>query len=163
MRELITRINAALRFVEVHLTVSTAKDKRPALLLWHELRAQNLRDSFTPLAYSFANFLAGPCAEKVQLCERCRKFFLQTTGHLNKKYCSRACAVFYAATRATKAKRLAVKKEKLASVLKAYAVFARRKRMENWKPSLCRAAKVDVRFLTRAIHQGHLPPTPWPA
>lgn len=111
-------------------------------------------------ALKFALFVCGPYARALGQCPRCQKYFLNTSGHRIKIFCSLKCARHHAAVRATKARREKVKNEKCKRVLRWYARIGEKPLGRDWKEWISKNAHVKVWWLTRAINDGHLPEEP---
>ena len=126
-------------------------------LLEPEIVPPYKRDPEATVALMFARFIAGPYAREVSRCYRCSQYFVNTSGHRNKIYCDRKCAV-----KATvKHSRELAQAEKLERLRKAYSKFRRfRPEVSNWKEWVTQEAGVHQRWLTRAINSGKSPPNP---
>lgn len=89
-------------------------------------------------------------------CARCRRYFLNTSGHRNKVFCLPACARDTAARRATKLARVAEHEAKLRRVLSAVAALQDKPREKDVKEWVAKRARVSLWWITRAIKRGDL-------
>jgi hypothetical protein len=107
-------------------------------------------------ALQFALFITSPNGQLLGRCERCQRYFLNTSGHRNKKYCRPECARDVAARRATKRARRAEHEAKLQRLRRAAAAFHEKPPNRDAKEWLAKRAKVSVWFITRALNRGEV-------
>jgi hypothetical protein len=103
----------------------------------------------------FFAFITSKFWDGLKACERCGRFFINTTGHQNKVFCSRACAKNQTALVSTKERRERQYGERLERVKEAMNEFqllseAERKQTD-WKRWVQKRTGIDPRFITQAI------------
>jgi hypothetical protein len=94
--------------------------------------------------------LAGPCA-------RCGRYYIKNRAS-QKVYCSRKCGNAATAVERTRERIKAERKDKLDRAKKAVKKWTRATTRLDWKSWVAQKAKIDPRFLTRAVHKGDLVP-----
>lgn len=85
-------------------------------------------------------------ARDVGRCDRCRAFFLNTSGHRRKRFCAPRCGRLLTAKVATRARRDREKAERLARVSKAIRTLRGR---PGWKVRAAVRARVTRNFISR--------------
>lgn len=108
----------------------------------------------------FFQFVCGPFWRDLGRCKRCRRYFLNLSGHADKVYCNGRCASAVTATETTRRRRAQEYKTKIEAVCEAIAAFEKlskdRKDRHNWKRWVARRAGggITQNFLTRAVNKG---------
>jgi hypothetical protein len=99
----------------------------------------------------FRDLLAGPC-------ERCCRYFLNASGHMNKKWCSQRCKEG-AKKRARRTRELASKLSRAVVEIRMFASTSARRLPPfrgDWKREVARRIGVTPKWLTRYINQKEL-------
>jgi hypothetical protein len=107
--------------------------------------------------WEFANVLVSPLHRDVGSCDRCKRYFLNVSGHRNKLYCGRRCAALESATRATRRRLDRERQEKLKRARAAVRDWTHGKGAD-WKQWVSRRTGLSAKFLTRALNRGELKP-----
>jgi hypothetical protein len=107
------------------------------------------------LHWLFLNLLRNPLRNDIAKCDRCGKWFLNCSGHRNKRFCRRRCAVLDAVTRSVKQRR---KRERLAKLKRAQVTIRdwTHGRGADWKQWVSARTGLSEKFLTRALNRGEL-------
>ena len=103
----------------------------------------------------FLHVLRNPLRVDISICDRCNRLFLNCSGHRNKRFCNRRCAVLAASTRLVKKKRQEERDEKLILAQSALANWNPRKGTD-WKQWTSDQTKLSKTFLTRAFKRKEL-------
>jgi hypothetical protein len=99
----------------------------------------------------FRELLAGPC-------ERCGRYFLNASGHMNKRWCSQRCKEG-AKKRAMRTRELAIKLSRAVVEIRILASTSARRLPPfrgDWKREVARRIGVTPKWLTRYINQKEL-------
>jgi hypothetical protein len=139
------------------------------------LRGADEEEGAAQAASAFSDFLRSPFYNAVGQCgyPPCGRFYLMTTSHTGRRYCSQKCASKDTAVKATAARNERIYALKLAAVQKASADFkrlprskqARIEETEGWTAWIARRANARLRrsghevtptFITRAANSGKL-------
>jgi hypothetical protein len=107
------------------------------------------------LHWLFLNVLRNPLRNDIANCDRCGKWFLNRSGHRNKRFCQRRCAVLDAVTRSVKQRRERTRQEKLKRARAAIREWTGGK-SDDWKQRVSVQTGLSAKFLTRALNQGDL-------
>ncbi len=115
----------------------------------------------TAASQTFYEFITGPCYASVQRCARCQRFYLNTSGHRDKKYCSRKCATNDSAAKSTRERRQDEHAQKLTALRTAVAKLTRlskeeRTELKDWKSWLSQRSHLTRHFISRAINMGEI-------
>ena len=150
MRE---QIGSALQRNPMHVLHGTERHEE----LW--LRARRMprpdrpheraMDEAALLFYALAN---NPLGSDVRTCNRCRRWYLNTSGHQNKSYCSRKCASLHT----TRRRREGEHRQKIERAQAAIRKWEGRRRQGDWKRWVTARAGVTPKFITRAINMAEL-------
>jgi len=105
--------------------------------------------------WSFVKLLTNPLRADIRVCDRCRRWFLNRSGHRNKRFCARRCAVLNAVTRSVKKRRETNRSEKLQRVRRAIRDWTPRAG-SDWKRWASKRAGLSTKFITRALNRGEL-------
>jgi hypothetical protein len=106
---------------------------------------------------SFLKIIRSPLFNTIGKCERCSTYFLNTSGHINKKYCSRSCATRNTALKSVRARRQEEQEEKIKKVRAAIQEFKQRKpKNSHWKLWVAERAGVTIKWITQAFNRGDL-------
>ena len=118
-------------------------------------------------AIAFLEFLEGPFKERVRTCDRCLKYFLNAKRYERKRYCSRQCSKMDTALRATRDKRQADHRKKIAKVQRWISKVPRKLRSassQQWKNWVAKKAGVTAKFITQSHNSGLIEISPpWTA
>jgi hypothetical protein len=106
-------------------------------------------------ALEFLKLISGPLADKVMKCDRCRNYFLNTSGHRNKRFCGRQCATRESARVTMTRKRAAARASKLKALRMILAdMLPENFRKPSWKKRVAHRAGITTNWLTRALQRG---------
>lgn len=107
---------------------------------------------------SFLRVIRSPLFDAIGKCERCDKYYLNNSGHRNKKYCSRPCATRNTALNSVRAKRQEEQEEKIKKARKAIQEFkSLNPKATDWKVWVAKRAGVTSKWITQAFNRGDLP------
>jgi hypothetical protein len=138
-------------------------DGRPGVILVHEgddaFRAGELTASAI-----FLDFLLGPYWSDIGSCARCRRYFVNTSGRSEKKYCSQRCASADSATKFTLEARRIERKDKVLRIQDAIESLQRRVEQRkvnpplNWKKWVAEKAGPEItpNLISRMLKGGEL-------
>jgi hypothetical protein len=107
------------------------------------------------LNWLFLNLLQNPLRNDLAKCDRCREWFLNRSGHRNKRFCRRRCAVLDSVTRWVKQRRERERHEKVKRAQAAIRDWTRDKG-DDWKAWVSKRTCLSEKFLTRALNRGEL-------
>jgi len=116
-------------------------------------------DWVTPLeaARTFTSLITSPLADDVRRCDRCGRYFLNRSGHRNKRFCARRCATQHTAIKATLHRRRAERERTLKRARAALRdMLPEDFRRADWKKRVARRTGLTPNWLTRAINRGDL-------
>jgi Family of unknown function (DUF6076) len=135
-----------------------------------EIEREMLEEAGESRAFkTFRQFLQSPFYNAIGQCLTCKRFYLMTTGHSGRKYCSQKCASKDTALKAMAKRNQRIKTLKLQAVRKAINDFKRlpkSKRLtaeasQGWKSWVANHAnarlrrvgcRVSMTFVTRALN-----------
>jgi len=106
--------------------------------------------------WSFVDLLRNLLRDDVAACDRCGKWYLNRSGHRNKRFCQRRCAVLDSVTRSVRKRRKQNREEKLRRA--RAAIRDCRPGRGDWRLGISKQTGLNVKFLTRALNRGDLKP-----
>ena len=92
-------------------------------------------------------------------CARCSRYFLNVSGHMNKRFCSARCARIKSAVKSKRERDQRESQQRLQRVQKVAERFerlsaARQEQIADMNGWMAKEAQVSRHFVTRAINQG---------
>jgi hypothetical protein len=110
-------------------------------------------------ALRFALLIASPEGRLLGRCRRCNAYFLNTSGHRNKVFCTPKCARDVCARQATQAARQQAHVEKLNRVRRACNTMKSKPGGRvDWKNWVSKRTGVSIWWITRATNRGEIRP-----
>jgi hypothetical protein len=106
--------------------------------------------------WALIDVLRNPLRNDIASCDRCGSWFLNRSGHRNKRFCKRRCAVASAVIHAQRKRRQREREHKLKEARIATGDCCIPS--ANWKEWVSRRTGLGVGFLTRAVNRGELKP-----
>src|SRR5262249_8297304 len=98
--KLYERIAATVSATSSSLWESDDADEAPEFNRQYEFRSDILEEFCAFEAHwAFIDVLRNPLRNDIASCDRCGSWFLNRSGHRNKRFCKRRCAVLSAVTR----------------------------------------------------------------
>jgi hypothetical protein len=109
----------------------------------------------------FLAFITGPYYNRIGRCARCSRYFLNTSGHRNKRFCSARCARIESAVKSKRERDQRDYQQRLKRVQKAAARFlklsaARQREIDDLTAWISKEAGVTRHVVTRAVNKGLL-------
>jgi hypothetical protein len=105
--------------------------------------------------WRFVELLRNPLRADIRVCDRCGRWFLNQSGHRNKRFCARRCAVLNAVTRSVKKRREKNRSDKLQRARRAIRDWTPRVG-SDWKDWTAKRTGLSSKFITRAVNRGEL-------
>jgi hypothetical protein len=158
------------QFEEMYVPIHQEHEEAPEDL--EEIKRDMLEEEAESRASdTFREFLQSPFYNAVAQCVTCDRFYLITTGHRGRKYCSQKCASKQTAMKATAERNRRIRSLKARAVQSAIAEFKRLPKSkaanideaEGWKSWVAKRANVRLRpagcsvsvnFVTRTLNRG---------
>lgn len=106
--------------------------------------------------WGFVDLVMNPLRGEVSVCDRCGRWFLNCSGHRNKRFCARRCAVLSSVTRSLKKRREEERQSKIRLAQENLKDWTPSR--GDWKEWTAGDTGLSKKFLTRALNRGDLKP-----